>query len=126
MKLEAILAEATSLARSGKGSVAVLDTRPGRGVSHSPVSSHWASTAKGLLPTRRVPGIAASSASPETWFSSSSGVMTSINASSPGRFSGAVITWLSVTPYLRQCGPPAFSATLPPIVHTVWLDGSGA
>jgi hypothetical protein len=32
----------------------------------------------------------------------------------------------SVTPYFRQCGPPAFSATLPPIVHAVWLDGSGA
>ena len=35
-------------------------------------------------------------------------------------------TWLSVTPYLRQCGPPAFSATLPPIVQAAWLDGSGA
>ena len=34
--------------------------------------------------------------------------------------------WLVVTPYLRQCGPPAFSATLPPIVHALWLDGSGA
>ncbi len=34
--------------------------------------------------------------------------------------------WLVVTPYLRQWGPPAFSATLPPMVHTVWLDGSGA
>ena len=35
-------------------------------------------------------------------------------------------TWLVVTPYLRQCGPPAFSATLPPMVQTVWLEGSGA
>ena len=26
-------------------------------------------------------------------------------------------TWFMVTPYLRQCGPPAFSATLPPMVH---------
>ena len=34
--------------------------------------------------------------------------------------------WVAVTPYLRQWGPPAFSATLPPIVHAVWLDGSGA
>jgi len=33
---------------------------------------------------------------------------------------------LAVTPYFRQCGPPAFSATLPPIVHALWLDGSGA
>src|SRR6266536_3480138 len=34
--------------------------------------------------------------------------------------------WFAVTPYLRQCGPPAFSATFPPIVHALWLDGSGA
>src|SRR6476646_5495874 len=33
--------------------------------------------------------------------------------------------WLVVTPYLRQWGPPAFSATLPPTVQAVWLDGSG-
>ena len=35
-------------------------------------------------------------------------------------------TWWVVNPYLRQCAPPEFSATLPPIVHTCWLDGSGA
>ncbi len=35
-------------------------------------------------------------------------------------------TWLVVNPYLRQCAPPEFSATLPPIVQTCWLDGSGA
>ncbi len=34
-------------------------------------------------------------------------------------------TWFAVTPYLRQCGPPEFSATLPPMVQAVWLDGSG-
>ena len=33
--------------------------------------------------------------------------------------------WLVVTPYLRQCGPPAFSATLPPTVQAAWLDGIG-
>jgi hypothetical protein len=33
---------------------------------------------------------------------------------------------LVVTPYLSVCGPPEFSATLPPIVHAGWLDGSGA
>jgi enolase len=27
-------------------------------------------------------------------------------------------TWLVVTPYLRQRGPPAFSAALPPTVET--------
>ena len=30
-----------------------------------------------------------------------------------------------VNPYLKQCAPPEFSATLPPIVQTIWLDGSG-
>src|SRR5262249_62280338 len=34
--------------------------------------------------------------------------------------------WLVVMPYLRQCGPPALVATLPPIDETIWLDGSGA
>jgi hypothetical protein len=26
----------------------------------------------------------------------------------------------------RQCAPPEFSAMLPPIEQTIWLDGSGA
>ena len=43
-----------------------------------------------------------------------------------GSATSSARTWLAVTPYLRQCGPPAFSATFPPMVHAVWLDGSGA
>ena len=35
-------------------------------------------------------------------------------------------TLCTVRPYLRQCTPPAFSATLPPIVHAICDDGSGA
>ena len=31
-----------------------------------------------------------------------------------------------VVPYFSVCGPPEFSATLPPIVHASWLEGSGA
>ena len=31
-----------------------------------------------------------------------------------------------MTPYARQCGPPELLATLPPIEHDCWLDGSGA
>ena len=31
-----------------------------------------------------------------------------------------------VKPYFRQCTPPEFSATLPPMVQAIWLDGSGA
>lgn len=38
----------------------------------------------------------------------------------------AASTWLTVKPYLRQCAPPEFSATLPPIEQTCWLEGSGA
>ena len=35
-------------------------------------------------------------------------------------------TWLLVTPYFRQCTPPEFSATLPPMLQATWLEGSGA
>src|SRR6266542_4865250 len=35
------------------------------------------------------------------------------------------VTWLVVTPYASVCGPPEFSATLPPSVQAFWLDGSG-
>ncbi len=35
-------------------------------------------------------------------------------------------TLCSVRPYFRQCTPPEFSATLPPMVQAIWLDGSGA
>jgi hypothetical protein len=31
-----------------------------------------------------------------------------------------------VRPYLRQCTPPEFSATLPPMEQIDWLEGSGA
>ena len=49
------------------------------------------------------------------------------SSSSPsGRTTFAPVTWLTVNPCLRQCAPPEFSATLPPIVQTCWLDGSGA
>ena len=32
---------------------------------------------------------------------------------------------LLVMPYFRQCMPPAFVETLPPMVETTWLPGSG-
>ena len=35
-------------------------------------------------------------------------------------------TWLNITPYLRQCGPPALVETLPPSVLTCCEAGSGA
>ena len=49
------------------------------------------------------------------------------SSSSPsGSTTFAPVTWLTVKPCLRQWAPPEFSATLPPIVQTCWLDGSGA
>ena len=35
-------------------------------------------------------------------------------------------TLCNVRPYFRQCTPPEFSATLPPMVQAIWLLGSGA
>ena len=32
----------------------------------------------------------------------------------------------TVKPYLRQCTPPEFSATLPPMVQAICDEGSGA
>jgi hypothetical protein len=29
-------------------------------------------------------------------------------------------------PWRKQCAPPELNATLPPMVQTDWLDGSGA
>ena len=48
------------------------------------------------------------------------------DARRPGSTTSAPVTWLTVNPYFRQCAPPAFSATLPPIEQTCWLLGSGA
>ena len=35
-------------------------------------------------------------------------------------------TWLTVNPYFRQCAPPEFSATFPPMLQTLCDEGSGA
>ena len=43
-----------------------------------------------------------------------------------GSTTSAPVTWLTVKPYFRQCAPPEFSATLPPIEQTCCDDGSGA
>ena len=43
-----------------------------------------------------------------------------------GSTTSSASTCADVTPYARQCGPPAFVFTLPPIEEVCWLDGSGA
>ncbi len=50
----------------------------------------------------------------------------SVSSSPSGRTTRAPVTWFTVNPFFRQCAPPEFSARLPPIVQTCWLDGSGA
>ena len=64
-------------------------------------------------PTRSYPGT--SGAGPPRSTTCPSGVTTS-----------RPVTWFVVNPYFRQWAPPEFSATLPPIEQTCWLDGSGA
>jgi hypothetical protein len=52
---------------------------------------------------------------------------TESSTSSPsGNTTSAASTWFDVKPYFKQCAPPEFSATLPPIVQTCCDDGSGA
>ena len=35
-------------------------------------------------------------------------------------------TLCTVSPYFKQCTPPEFSATLPPMLHAICEEGSGA
>jgi hypothetical protein len=35
-------------------------------------------------------------------------------------------TCACVSPYFRQCGPPALVEAFPPSVEAIWLEGSGA
>ena len=50
----------------------------------------------------------------------------SVTISPPGTTMVTPSRLLVVRPYFRQCSPPLFSATLPPMVQATWLDGSGA
>jgi hypothetical protein len=50
----------------------------------------------------------------------------SVDGCPSGAIMSTASTWLVVKPYLRQCAPPEFSATLPPIEQICWLLGSGA
>ena len=90
-------------------------------------------TASGLRRTRSVISVAMPSVPSEptnapsrSGPSGSSALPPSSTTSPSGSTTVRPVTWLTVKPYLRQCAPPEFSATLPPIVQTCWLDGSGA
>ena len=90
-------------------------------------------TASGLRTTRRVISVAIPSVPSEptkapsrSGPSGSRALPPSPTTSPSGRTTVSPVTWFTVKPFLRQCAPPEFSATLPPIVQTCWLEGSGA
>ena len=102
----------------------------------TPASSVWPKpassvrTASGARSTRSVSAVAIPSVPSEpTNTPSRSGPSShtdSVTCSPSARTTSAASTWLTVKPYFRQCAPPEFSATLPPIVHTCCEEGSGA
>ncbi len=92
-----------------------VSTRSGRGIRRTVISVTIPSVPSlpTTAPTRSKP-LASPLAFPSRTISPS------------GSTSSSASTWFVVVPYFSVCGPPEFSATLPPIVHDCWLEGSGA
>ncbi len=75
--------------------------------------------------TPRVPSLPTTT--PRRSRPAASGPSAPMRSSDPsGMTMSSASTCALVTPYARQCGPPAFVLTLPPIDDVCWLDGSGA
>ena len=55
-----------------------------------------------------------------------SGASEPSSTTSPSMVTTRARTLCTVRPYFRQCTPPEFSATLPPMEQAIWLEGSGA
>ena len=107
-----MMAETTSPAASVDGNAASsVSTRCGRGTTRTTTSVAIPSVPS--EPTKTPARSRAPSRSSRT-------------ASPSARTTRSSRTWVDVKPYFRQWAPPEFSATLPPIVHTCWLEGSGA
>ncbi len=96
-------------------SSSIVRTAAGRGVSRTHTAVTIPSVPSDPTTTPRRSSPANSGASDPTRTTSPFGSTTS-----------SASTWAEVTPYARQCGPPAFVFTLPPIEEVCWLDGSGA
>ncbi len=109
----AIIAETASDALS-MSEKAASQTRTASGVRSS------LTQAEVTMPS--VPSLPTSAAVRSYPASSTSVVKTSPRSSTISNAS----TWLTVVPYERQCGPPAFVAMLPPIVELRCDAGSGA
>ena len=111
-----MMAETVSPAASMESNTAsIVRTVSGDGTSSRPASVQMPSVPSLPMnsPTRSYPG--RSGASPPSRTTEPS-----------ARTTLSQRTWLRVTPYLRQCGPPAPSATLPPMEQAFPLAGSGA
>ena len=124
-----MIASIISIAAGRIPAAIVPDTAaPASSVCAKPASS--VRTASGARSTRSVSLVAIPSVPSEPTNPPSRSGPSSHTDSSTSSPSGSTIsaasTWLTVKPYLRQCAPPEFSATLPPIVHTCCDDGSGA
>jgi hypothetical protein len=101
--------------RDPSKSNSIVFTACGRGIRRTQISVMIASVPSLPVTTASRSASGASSASPP----SVTTLPSYSTATSPS-------TWFSVTPYFRQCGPPAFVATLPPMVLTCCDAGSGA
>ena len=115
--MPAPMMSATALPAASTESKLAISTRATRGLGSSFTVTSVTMPSMPSEPVnsarRSKPG--ASSASAPSVMRSPSIVSTSI-----------FITLCTVRPYLRQCTPPAFSATLPPIEQAICDEGSGA
>ena len=108
-----MIADTTSPAASVDGNAASsVSTRCGRGTTRTVIS-----VAIPSVPSRPDERRRAGRAAPSR---------SSRSASPSASTTRSAEDVVDVKPYFRQWAPPEFSATLPPIVHTCWLDGSGA
>ncbi len=110
----------------------IADTAPPASSMESKAASS-VSTASGLRSSRSVAFVTTPSvpsdpmSTPSRSSPGGSSVGPPIVTRSPlGSTASTPSTWCTVKPYFRQCAPPEFSAMLPPIEQTLWLDGSGA
>ena len=110
----------------------IADTAwPAVSVSGNPASSvctAWGDRVRRTVTLVAMPSVPSDPTSaPSRSYPGKSTAVPPISTSSPcGVTSSTPVTWPVVNPYLRQWAPPEFSATLPPMEHTCWLDGSGA
>ena len=117
----------------GSSRAAIMSETVSQAASRSPKTASSVSTSSGRGVRRTVISVARPSSpslptnSPTRSRPSGSGAGAARSSTSPVSVTSTRPSTLRVVaPYLKQCGPPAFSPTLPPIVQACWLEGSGA